>query len=148
MVTADESGRSPHSLIDFYDEIHCGEINDTNVAQTIHRDDLLREAQIDDNFLFDLEKNSVIAADEHGNYHRAAIEIVSAVAELSSFGIFPQHLQVFRVAVDRETDLIRQATGPLRHQKERTSAAHADQTERKLINSCVRMHAALLRGNQ
>lgn len=80
----------------------------------------------------ELEEFRLIGGDAQGHFTAADLAVARAARELAEFGLAGRHLRVFRLAADRQIDLVRQATGP-------------GERRRRMADACLELHTALLR---
>ncbi|HET8615956.1 MAG TPA: MerR family transcriptional regulator [Actinomycetales bacterium] len=80
-----------------------------------------------------------------GWFGDAALQVATAAAELSGYGIEARHLRAFRAAADREVGLVEQVVQPLLRQRGGDGRARADDAAREISAVALRLHAALVR---
>jgi DNA-binding transcriptional MerR regulator len=80
-----------------------------------------------------------------GWFGDAALQVATAAAELSGYGIEARHLRAFRGAADREVGLVEQVVQPLLRQRGSDARARADDAAREISAVALRLHAALVR---
>lgn len=115
----------------------------------LSRDELLAQSGLSALVLDQLESFGIVRATRRSGPHRQygveAVEIASAVAGMTAFGIEARHVRQFKVAADREVGLVAQVVTPLARQRDPDSQQRADQATRELAALSVRLHAALVR---
>jgi len=62
----------------------------------------------------DLVAHGLLRPDPRGMHDDADLQVASAAAGLSAYGVEPRHLRSFRAAADREVGLVEQVVGPRR----------------------------------
>lgn len=75
-----------------------------------------------------------------------ALEVARTVSQLTSYGLEPRHLRVFKTAAEREVSLIEQLVAPLSRQRGDNARERAAQATTELETLALRLHVALLRG--
>ena len=87
----------------------------------------------------DLVAHGLLRPDPRGMHDDADLQVASAAAGLSAYGVEPRHLRSFRAAADREVGLVEQVVGPRR-------GADAQRHAAEVAHLCLALHAALVRG--
>lgn len=111
------------------------------------REELAETADLEQDFVAQLEDIGVVWASPAGHYDEDALAIAQVISRLSSFGIEPRHLRSFRVVTDRETGVIEQMATPYSQPRDRDGRARQQETIRELAALFVQLHAALLRAD-
>lgn len=86
----------------------------------------------------------LIAAGPEGTFDEHAARTASLCVRLTSHGLQPRHLRLFRAAADREMDLVQQSVAPLASRRDEESREKAARTARELAGLCTSLHAALV----
>lgn len=115
------------------------------VDPRLTRAELLHRTGIDDDTLRALEQSGMVTVRTGGGYDSDAVEIVSAVAHLSEYGLETRHLRAYRAAADREIGLFGQMVAPMAHQSGTAGRAKAADTVRELAALTQRLQAAMVR---
>ncbi|HET9829355.1 MAG TPA: MerR family transcriptional regulator [Nocardioidaceae bacterium] len=112
----------------------------------LSRNELLTAAQIEDPLLEQLETYGLIRP-RHSSapYDGDALMIAKTAGEMASFGLEPRHLRAFKTAADREIGLVEQVVSTMRHGRDATASARAEEAIAQLAALSVRLHATLVR---
>jgi DNA-binding transcriptional MerR regulator len=108
------------------------------------RAELLARSGVDDELLRDLERHGLVTPDD-GGFPADAVEVVTAAAALSEFGLQARHLRAYRAAADREVGLFTQLVTPLARGSGPAARDRAAEAVRELSALTQRLHAALVR---
>lgn len=81
----------------------------------------------------------------HGYFDPWAVEVASAAFALTEFGIDPRHLRTFRLAADRQVDLVDKVVAPLRSRRDSRGRVEAQALDMSEV--CLRLHSALVRSS-
>jgi DNA-binding transcriptional MerR regulator len=112
----------------------------------LSRNELLTTAQIEDPLLEQLETFGLIRPRQgSAPYDGDALVIAKTAGELASFGLEPRHLRAFKTAADREIGLVEQVVSTMRHGRDSTASARAEEAIAQLAALSVRLHATLVR---
>lgn len=95
--------------------------------------ELRAAAGLDRAALADLESFGLLRAGKDGYFDQADLSVAVAAGALLAHGVGARHLRLFRLAADREVDLVRQLDA--------MSDADADD----LVRQCLALHVALIR---
>lgn len=104
----------------------------------ISRKELLKVAEVDDQFLAGLEDAKVVTPSRSGHFTTDDLALVRTARQLADFGFHPAAFRVFRNAADREADLVRQALSGRRDSAEVGS---------ELAALTARLHGLLLKSS-
>jgi DNA-binding transcriptional MerR regulator len=110
---------------------------------SLSRRELLASAGIDDAQLAELETFGLVRRAGRV-YGRDALQVASAAAALSRYGVEARHLRVVRAAVEREISLIEQVVAPTLHQRNPEAIGQAARTAREIAALTLRLHRALV----
>jgi DNA-binding transcriptional MerR regulator len=110
---------------------------------SLSRRDLLASAGIDDAQLAELETFGLVRRAGRV-YGLDALQVASAAAALSRYGVEARHLRVVRAAVEREISLIEQVVAPTLHQRNPEAIGQAARTAREIAALTLRLHRALV----
>ncbi|MFX0539537.1 MerR family transcriptional regulator [Ornithinimicrobium sp. Y1847] len=93
-----------------------------------------------------LKAFGLLRTDASGRHHADDIDVATAAAALSRFGMEARHLRSFRVGADREIGLANQVLEPVRRRQAR-GAPGADhrEVEAELLSTMLSLHIALVR---
>lgn len=111
----------------------------------LNRAELLRESELSDELLTQLEQFGLLTARAGGHYDGDALLVAKTVGELARFGIEPRHLRAFKSAADREVGLVEQVVSPLARQRSADAQARADEVAREIASLSVKLHATLVK---
>jgi DNA-binding transcriptional MerR regulator len=112
-------------------------------AGSLSRRELLAAAGIGDEQLAELETFGLVRRAGRV-YGRDALQVASAAAALSRYGVEARHLRVVRAAVEREISLIEQVVAPTLHQRNPEAIGQAARTAREIAALTLRLHRALV----
>lgn len=112
----------------------------------ISRKELLKTAQISEEFLAELESYGLVTA-RRGTQHfdTEALGVARTARELADFGIEPRHLRAFKASADREVGLIEQVVTPHRKPGDSASEDRAAQMAGEVAALATRLHVSLVR---
>ena len=110
---------------------------------SLSRRELLASAGIDDAQLAELETFGLVRRAGRV-YGRDALQVASAAAALSRYGVEARHLRVVRAAVEREISLIEQVVAPTLRQRNPEAIGQAARTAREIAALTLRLHRALV----
>jgi DNA-binding transcriptional MerR regulator len=110
---------------------------------SLSRRELLASAGIDDAQLAELETFGLVRRTGRV-YGRDALQVASAAAALSRYGVEARHLRVVRAAVEREISLIEQVVAPTLRQRNPEAIGQAARTARQIAALTLRLHRALV----
>ncbi|MBA2446183.1 MAG: MerR family transcriptional regulator [Nocardioidaceae bacterium] len=74
-----------------------------------------------------------------------ALAVAATVRALTTFGLEPRHLRVFKTAAEREANLIEQLVAPLARQRGDGAGERAEEATVALVGLALSLHGALLR---
>lgn len=111
----------------------------------LSRDELLVEAEVDEDLLGALENFGLVATLSDGLFDEDCLIVARIAGRLAGFGLEPRHLRAFRTAAEREIGLVEQVIAPLLRKPSPESRARADEAVRELASLSVQLHAALVR---
>ncbi|QFG68595.1 MerR family transcriptional regulator [Ornithinimicrobium pratense] len=93
-----------------------------------------------------LKAFGLLRLDATGRHHADDLDVATAAAALSDYGLEARHLRLFRVAADREVGLTQQILEPLRRRHARTGrGADPADVEAELLAHSLALHVALVR---
>jgi len=107
------------------------------------RRQLLAAAGIDDGQLAEMETFGLIRRVGRA-YGRDALQVASAAAVLSKYGVEARHLRAVRAAAERESSLIEQLVAPMLRQRNAQARNQAGRTAREIAAVVLRLHGALI----
>jgi DNA-binding transcriptional MerR regulator len=112
----------------------------------LSRRELLKIAEISDEFLSQLEQYALIVPRPGtGHYDPDALVVATTARELGDFGIEPRHLRAFKTAADREIGLVQQVVAPMARGRDASAAARAEDAAREVAALSVKLHATLVK---
>lgn len=112
------------------------------------RKEFLEAAGIDSDVLRELESHNLITpAIGTGYYDTDALAVAEIVSALAVFGIGPRHLRAFKLAADREVDLVSQVVTPIARGNGAGAGERAQEVARELSALSLRLHVALVKGS-
>lgn len=80
------------------------------------------------------------------SYGADAIEVASAAAALTDYGVEARHLRAVRAAAERESTMIESLVAPVQRQRGPGARAVASRTAQELAGLVLRLHRALVDG--
>ncbi|WP_122263072.1 MerR family transcriptional regulator [Ornithinimicrobium cerasi] len=93
-----------------------------------------------------LKAFGLLRTDSSGRHHADDVDVATAAAALSGYGMEARHLRSFRIGADREISLARQVLEPLRRRHARGAAGpDPAQAEAQLLSTMLALHVALVR---
>lgn len=114
--------------------------------ERISRRELIKTAEITEEFLSDLEAFGLIKMRPGAKYYdNDALSVARVAGELQAFGIEPRHLRAFKTAADREVGLVEQVVTPIRRSREDGAEGRAAEAIDSIATLSLRLHAALVR---
>ncbi len=113
-------------------------------AVRLDRRALLREAQIDEDLLRELEQFRMIAPDQLF-YGSNDLEIAKAAGQLAEQGLEPRHLGMIRTAAERQAHMARSVSSPRAHARDAAARGEAEDQARDVAEQLITLHSALLR---
>ncbi len=121
--------------------------SDTEATDLIARPDFLIEVGLDEETLGDMERFAVISPVTIGgtsSYDQSAVVVGKIVAELLELGYEARHLRMFRMAAEREVDLLRQMALPLLMQRNPVGREQARERLSKTAELGAKLNSALV----
>ena len=112
-------------------------------ARTWSRDELGREAGLDEAALAQLESFGLIGAG--GELDEAALEVARAAAGFSAYGVEARHLRMYKTFAEREATLFQQAVMPMVSPRHDESRARANEALAELARLGHTLRVAMLR---
>lgn len=112
---------------------------------TLTRAELLHACGATDKSLAALEAHGLVQPTRSGHYDADALAVARICVELSEFGLEPRHLRPFRLAADREIDLVDQAVGPMLRRRTDDAASRAEEAAREIAALSLQLRTALVR---
>jgi DNA-binding transcriptional MerR regulator len=101
-------------------------------AESVHSlEEIVAETGVDERLVRELEEHGLVRGEGRGGERRFDSidrEIVSAIVELTRFGVAPRNLRVFRTSADREASLLEQLLGPALRSRNRERRKEAVET--------------------
>ena len=101
-------------------------------AETVHSlAEIVEETGVEERLVRELEEHGLVRGAGRGGertYDSIDRDIVSAVVELTRFGVAPRNMRVFRTSADREASLLEQLLGPALHSRNRERRKEAIET--------------------
>lgn len=111
----------------------------------LSRRELVKVAEIDEEFLGQLETFGLVVAGRKGEFTADDLLVARTAAELAAYGLEPRHLRAFRTAADREVGLVQQAVAPLRGGKDAAAQARTEEASAEIAALALRLHATLVK---
>jgi DNA-binding transcriptional MerR regulator len=112
-------------------------------ARPLSRRELIAAAGIDEKQLAELETFGLVRRVGRA-YGRDALQVASAAAVLSRYGVEARHLRAVRAAVEREISFIEQVVAPTLRQRNPEAKEQAGRTAREIARVTMRLHEALI----
>lgn len=93
-----------------------------------------------------LKAFGLLRTDASGRHHADDLDVATAAAALSRYGMEARHLRSFRIGADREIGLAQQVLEPVRRRRARGGkGADPRETETELLSTMLALHVALVR---
>ena len=121
-----------------------GEAESREQARFYTMRELARRASVSLPMLRELIGYGLITANENGDFDAYALTVVRLCARLTTHGIGPRHLRLFRAAADREVGLVQQTVAPMASRRDDQSRERAAETARELSVVCLQLHQTLV----
>lgn len=115
---------------------------------TLGREELLEATGLDEAALDELERYGLIVGGKVGSslfYDEEAVVIAQLAADFAAHGVEARHLRMYKVAAEREANLIEQLVMHLLKQRNPASREQATLTMTELASLGEKLRAALLR---
>jgi hypothetical protein len=109
----------------------------------VSRRELLEASGIDEQQLVELEAHGLVRRSGR-LYGQDALDVVSTVAQLASFGVQARHLRAVRTAAERDVALIEQVVAPTLRQRSPRARDEAATTAGQIARLLIRMHGAMI----
>ncbi|MEZ5381165.1 MAG: hypothetical protein R2754_05150 [Microthrixaceae bacterium] len=119
----------------------------TEASELLARSDFLAEVGLEEEALGEMERFGVISPVIIGgtsSYDQSAVRVGGLVASLLELGYEPRHLRMFRLAAEREVDLLRQMALPLLKQRNPVGREQARERLRRAASLGGELHGALV----
>jgi DNA-binding transcriptional MerR regulator len=107
---------------------------DTNLS----RDDICKQAGIDEQAMAELESFGLLPGEEPDGYGPEALRIAQACAGFFAYGVEPRHLKMYKRFADQEAAILQQVVPPASAKDPGAAAKAAD-----ALNDLARLGAAL-----
>lgn len=114
----------------------------TSASMTIEQ--LADACQIDEQRIESFLELGLLRRDYAGRFSPSSREIVETLVELDAEGVEPRHLKSLQTGAERQVELIRQLTEPIRSRKKSSSAAAAAVRSRELSHALSNLYAHLV----
>lgn len=121
-----------------------GELTEEATHADLTREQLAKRCSISELEVDRLVQAGLVQPDFSGRFSAATAQIVSIVQELVEAGVDLRHLKAVRQSVERQVELIRQVTAPMRSKKSSSSAAAAATQSRELANTLGNLYTSML----
>ena len=109
------------------------------------RAELLEAAGLKESQLAALESYGLVSSRGGSQFDATAVLIAQTVNDMMAFGIEPRHLRSFKLAADREVDLMAQVMTPMLKSRADDSRNRAQEKIRDLAALSIRLHTALVK---
>ncbi|MGB3770555.1 MAG: MerR family transcriptional regulator [Rhodococcus sp. (in: high G+C Gram-positive bacteria)] len=109
------------------------------------RSDLLTRADVDESFLLELQKSGLLTAGPAGFYDEEAVVLVRTAAAMAQYGLEVRHLRAFKLAADREANLLAQVAGPVAMGRDAGARDRAQELIRELAALSLSLHTSLVK---
>ena len=109
----------------------------------VSRRELLETSGIDEQQLAELEAHGLVRRSGR-LYGQDALDVVSTVTQLASFGVQARHLRAVRTAAERDVALIEQVVAPTLRQRSPRARDEAARTAGQIAQLLIRMHGAMI----
>ncbi|WP_149359131.1 transcriptional regulator FtsR [Lolliginicoccus suaedae] len=114
-------------------------------SSRVSRAELLRRTGADETFLDGIIGAGYVKAGTAGYFDADAVTLVRAARSMAEFGIDARHLRSFRMAAERQADLLAQIASPIARGREEGARDRAEEMVLELCSLLVTAHAALLK---
>ncbi|GGC52376.1 MerR family transcriptional regulator [Hoyosella rhizosphaerae] len=111
----------------------------------ISGEELLERTGVDKAFLKDLVTSGFLKPGNGGYFDGDSVTLVKTAHALAEFGLDTRHLRSFRMAAERQADLLAQIAGPVAKGREAGAKDRAEEIVRELGSLIVSAHGALLK---
>lgn len=115
------------------------------LTQRISREELVRQAAASPALLDDAVKAGLIAPGE--SFGDDALTVLRALVSLAYSGIEPRHLRGFRVAAQREVELIETALLPIARRADATAKPRSAELAREIAQQLDRVRSSIIRSS-
>ncbi len=112
-------------------------------TEWVSRRELLETSGIDEQQLAELEAHGLVRRSGR-LYGQDALDVVSTVTQLASFGVQARHLRAVRTAAERDVALIEQVVAPTLRQRSPRARDEAARTAGQIAQLLIRMHGAMI----
>lgn len=106
--------------------------------------DLIARAEITEDFLNRLVSAGLITPGAAGYFDEAAVTIAETAKTLCDHGLEVRHLRMFKLAAEREADLVAQLAGPVAMGRDADARERAHELMSELTALSVTLHTQLL----
>lgn len=121
-----------------------GELTHEATSAALTREQLAERCSISEGDVDRLVDQGLLRPDFSGRFSASSPQIVSLLGSLTDLGVDLRHLKALRHGAERQVELIRQITTPLRLKKAASSAAAAATQSRELANLLSKLYASML----
>ncbi|MBY6541355.1 MerR family transcriptional regulator [Rhodococcus sp. BP-349] len=109
------------------------------------RADLLERTGVDEPFLLELQKSGLVSAGPAGFYDEEAVVLVRTAWAMAQYGLEVRHLRAFKLAADREANLLAQVAGPVALGRDAGARDRAEELVRELAALSLSLHTSLVK---
>ena len=117
----------------------------TDSEVRISRADLCTRTGVEDRFITELVRASMLAVGPAGYFDEDAVTLVETVRDMAEFGLEIRHLRAFKTAADREAGLVSQIAAPVARGREPGARDRAEEVVRELAALSVTLHSCLVK---
>jgi DNA-binding transcriptional MerR regulator len=119
--------------------------SDSVKAVRLTREELVENADCDDELISELLNFGLLAQDSKGYFDGRDLAIVTSAATLASFGLEPRHLKVIKSSASREVDLFTPLLTAARSGTTPATRAQVEELGLQLSNAILKLHDNLVR---
>lgn len=117
----------------------------TDSEVRISRSDLCARAEVEDRFITELVRASLLVVGPAGFFDEDSVTLVKTVRDMAEFGLEIRHLRAFKSAADREAGLVAQIAAPVAKGREAGARDRAEEVVRELAALSVTLHSCLVK---
>lgn len=109
------------------------------------RADLLERTGVEESFLLELQKSGLVVAGAAGFFDEETVLLVRTASAMAQYGLEVRHLRAFKLAADREANLLAQIAGPVAMGRDAGARDRAEELVRELAALALTLHTSLVK---
>lgn len=121
-----------------------GGLTEAATSSSMTVEQLAHSCDVDASVIEEYVSAGLLEADFSGRFSSANKEIVFLLRTLEAEGVTPRHLKSLRHGAQRQTELIRQLTAPIRSRKKVSASAAAAQKSQELSSTLTKLYAQMV----